>query len=286
MIAHPPLPAEVQVLFVDGDAVGRTLSVPLPPGQAVVSDEGNGDGPVLWLSARSPESGLWARLRAEHGRSGLWPLLLQAHDVDDDEFRPWGAGELFPAGMSKPQGHDPAALLAGWWADHTTVAEDVDMLPPAERLAVTAPYGRDWPGLAPSADRGNDPDRVADDLADELLAVFSKLRLGLVAADRGSDALTVAGWVGPLNHTNDTAEISAVVADWERRFGVRVVGVGFATLDLSVAAPPTTHEQALAVAAEHFAFCPDNVWQGREPCTLTAYAERLVGERSWSFWWD
>lgn len=285
MIAHPPVPAEVQVLFADGHAAGRTLSVPLPPGRAVVSDEGNGDGPVLWLSEKPAESGLWARLRAEHGRSGLWPLLLQAH-ADDDEFRPWGAGELFPAGMSKPQEHDPAALLARWWAGYTTVAEDADMPSPAERLAVTAPYGRDWPGVAPSVGMGNDPDRVADDLAHELPAASSKLRLGLVAADRGSDALTVVGWDGPVNYTNDTAEISAVVADWERRFGVRVVGVGFATLDLSVAAPPTTREQALAVAAEHFAFCPDNVWQGRAPCTVAAYAERLVEARSWSFWWD
>ena len=55
------------------------------------------------------------------------------------------------------------------------------------------------------------------------------------------------------------AEISAVLRDREQRFGARVVAAGFSTLLLSVAAPPTTREKALAVAAEHFAFCPDNV---------------------------
>jgi hypothetical protein len=64
------------------------------------------------------------------------------------------------------------------------------------------------------------------------------------------------------------------------------VGVGFAELCLSVAAPPMTIDDALPVAAEHFAFCPDNVWQGRHPFTLAGYAERLVGAASWTFWWD
>ncbi|MGC9668658.1 DUF4253 domain-containing protein [Planosporangium sp. 12N6] len=103
-------------------------------------------------------------------------------------------------------------------------------------------------------------------------------------AARGADALTVVGWSGPTNHTNDTGEISAVVRSWEERFGAQVVGVGFDTLYLSIAAPPTSLSHALRVAAEHFAFCPDLVWQGTG--TLTAYAEQLVGVNNWSFWWD
>src|SRR5436190_2148497 len=79
------------------------------------------------------------------------------------------------------------------------------------------------------------------------------MRLGLVAADRGSDALSVVGWNGAANYTGDTAELSAVLRTWEDRFGVRVIGVGFAELYLSVAAPPATTAEALAVAAEHFA---------------------------------
>ncbi|MEU4805583.1 DUF4253 domain-containing protein [Actinosynnema sp. NPDC023587] len=89
-----------------------------------------------------------------------------------------------------------------------------------------------------------------------------------------------------MNHVDDTALISAVVRDWEDRFGVRVVAVGFATLYLSVANPPTTLEEALRVAAEHFAFCPDNVWQRDGAPTLRAYAEQLVDSDVWAFWWD
>ncbi len=55
---------------------------------------------------------------------------------------------------------------------------------------------------------------------------------------------------------------------------------------LSVAAPPATLAQGEAIAAEHFAFCPDNITQGAHP-TLRAYAEHeLLTKPTWSFWWD
>jgi hypothetical protein len=86
------------------------------------------------------------------------------------------------------------------------------------------------------------PDVAAEEYAEALLSSNPGLRLGLFAADRGADALAVAGWMGPLN--------------LEKR-----------------------------VAAEHFAFCPDNVWQGSPPYTLAGYAERLLGATAWQFWW-
>jgi hypothetical protein len=205
----------------------------------------------------------------------LWPLLLDALDDDDAAYRPWGNGEVRPADMSSPGDHDPAALLAGWWDGQAE--GDAGAL---------APHGRQWPGRAAVPPARVDPDRVADGLAEQVPAGHGTVRLGLVAAPRGADAPTVVGWDGPLDHTGDTARISAVLRDWEDRFGARVVSVGFATLLLSVAAPPTTTREALAVAAEHVAFCPDNVRQGHAPQTLAGYADRIVGDHSWVFWWD
>jgi hypothetical protein len=39
-----------------------------------------------------------------------------------------------------------------------------------------------------------------------------------------------------------------------------------------------------AVAAEHLAFCPDNIVAG--PGTIAAYAAEIRDEHSWGFWWD
>ncbi|MGW4444511.1 DUF4253 domain-containing protein [Streptomyces sp. NPDC004682] len=109
--------------------------------------------------------------------------------------------------------------------------------------------------------------------------------LALVPAARSADLAAAIGWTGPVGDEDDAARLCAVLRSWEDRFGVRLIALSHDRLDLSVAAPPQTVEDALAVAVEHFAFCPDNVWQGYE--TLRLYAEEaLVGSRHWTFWWD
>ncbi|MFJ4843171.1 DUF4253 domain-containing protein [Streptomyces sp. NPDC088746] len=188
--------------------------------------------------------------------------------------------------MSSPQAHDPADLLARWWSEYTKTDEDDDLLTPDKRLAVTAPFGQTWPSPVLRRRPVIDAGEVAAQYARVFTEQRPQARLGLVAASGGAHALTALGWDGPANYDNDTAKFSAVVRDWEHRFGARVVAVGLNTLHLSVAAPPVETEDALRLAAEHFAFCPDNVWQGFPPYTLTAYAERIVGMSSWDFWWD
>ncbi|MFD9729931.1 DUF4253 domain-containing protein [Streptomyces sp. NPDC059072] len=94
------------------------------------------------------------------------------------------------------------------------------------------------------------------------------------------------GLVRALQLRQRHPKFPAVVRNWEDRFGASVVAVGFSTLHLAIAAPPTDRHEALLVAAEHFAFCPDNIWQGSRPCTLAAYAERLIDAPVWEFWWD
>jgi hypothetical protein len=280
--SDPPVREQLVELFADG-AGSHVLPDELPPGRIVRSDEDTGR-PALWLSEGQAAEGEWARAYEDASSSGLWPLLLEPLDRDKG-FRPWGSGELWYWGSPADQ-HDPASLLAQWWADHTDYDADTDPAPTAaDRDAVTAPYGTRWPGLAPGKEFTGDPDSIARQYAAHLLSRGRPMRLGLVAADRGADALAAAGWTGPVNYTNDTGQIAAIVRSWEDRFGARVVGVGFADLYLSVAAPPATMDEALPVAAEHFAFCPDNVWQSNAN-TLAEYASRMVGVNSWEFWWD
>ncbi|MEU5398047.1 DUF4253 domain-containing protein [Streptomyces sp. NPDC005963] len=262
------------------------LETPLPPGRMVASDDGSGVNQPLWLSDGPASAGLWTRIRAEHSRTGLWPLLLDSRDPRNDEFPPWGSGELSPERMSSPGAHDPAALLARWWREHTVVDEEDDTPPPGDRLPVTAPFGQQWPDLAPGRPAASDPDKEADEHAHFFVSLRPRVRLGLIPAASGADALAVVGWEGPVNYDNDTAKFSAVLRSWEQRFGARVVAAGFDTLHLSVATPPTQMEDALLVAAEHFAFCPDNIWQSSHFPTLTSYAERLVDTYFWDFWWD
>lgn len=250
-----------------------------------MSSEERDRWPVYWLSDEPATATLWSSLRADHPSSGLWPVLI-GPDYRDTSLQPWSTGEMYPSRVSRSDRHDPAGLLAEWWRQYTATSDD-DMLSPAERLAVTAPFEHRWPGLTPAKQPQMDPDVVADRVASELVAANPGMRLALIAADREADAVAACGWFGPVNYVGDIAEVSAVLRSWEGRFGARVVGFsGYATLYLSVAAPPTTEAEALHVAAEHFALCPDNIWQGQHPHTLAGYAERLIGSHTWAFWWD
>ncbi|WP_063830754.1 DUF4253 domain-containing protein [Kitasatospora phosalacinea] len=260
----------------------------LPAGRLISPLDGGEDtAPVLWLSDGPAPLGLWEELHRAHPRTGLWPLLLAPLRAEDEEFRPWGTGELSTASASEPDWYDPAALLRTGWEYSTVVDSDGEPLDPEEASELgssIAPFLDGWPGTAPAAERVGDPDGAARALARELLARDARLRIGLVAAGSGAGALTACGWSGPVNHEDDIAKVSAVLLDWERRYGTRLVQVGFADLELSVAAPPGDERGALRIAAEHLAFCPDNIFQGAG--TLTEYAAGLIGAERWSFWWD
>ncbi|MCW2900089.1 MAG: hypothetical protein JWO67_2354 [Streptosporangiaceae bacterium] len=272
------LPSALRQLFFDGGA-RRRLSVALPPGDVVWPDPDYVQHqtpvrPAYWLSDEPASGGLWGRLRAEHPRSGLWPVLL------DDTTQPWSAGQVAPEQVADIGTYLPAAFMREVWADWVEPQDDGD--DGDDDFEDLAPFGRDCPGLAPAGERMEDPDVVADWCARVL--DNGSTPLGLAAVGRSADTLAVMGWQGALNHNKWTAPLAAVVRSWEDRFGVRVVRLGFDTLDMSVAAPPMSHDHALRVAAEHWAFCPDNIVQGAG--TLAGYAEEIRGKNAWSFWWD
>ncbi|BCL13876.1 DUF4253 domain-containing protein [Micromonospora sagamiensis] len=244
----------------------------LPAGRLVTPEDGG--PPPYWLSDDPAELTSWARLRARHHETGLWPLLLSGLSCQED--RPWIVGEVSPARMSSPDRYDAAELLAEGWAGGQPDEDDPEV------QEITLPFGTRWPGLAAPGAPADPPDELADECAE--FVADGRARLGLVPAARGADTLALTGWTGPMNITGDTGKIASVVRSWEERFGARVIGVGFDTLRLSVAAPPTTTEHALRVAAEHFAFCPDNIWQGSG--TLAEYADEIIGANIWVFWWD
>ncbi|RKE23251.1 DUF4253 domain-containing protein [Streptomyces sp. TLI_171] len=260
----------------------------LPPGRLVSPGNEAEAAPVLWMSEGEAPVGLWEELHRAHPATGLWPLLLVPLRAEAP-FRPWETGELDTRSASEPDWYDPAALLRTGWQYCVALDQDGEPLDPEELTELgrsIVPFTGGWPGTAPAAAYSGDPDEAARALAKHLVALGGPLRprIGLVAAGSGAEALTVMGWTGPVNHEDDVAKVSAVLLDWERRYGARVVQVGFAELEVSVAAPPADLDSALHVAAEHLAFCPDNIFQGAG--TLAEYAPDLIGSGHWYFWWD
>lgn len=244
----------------------------LPPGRVVESDFAPDAKVPLWVSEQVVDGvGLmWPHLAGAFAKTGLWPIVMQS--LRGADTRPWVDGEVDPSVTSRPEDHDAKEAIAFRWQQAIPINTESP-----SAFEDLAPFAGEMPELAAPGPEGD---------ADVLPKIVEQLegRLGLVATTRPADAITRFGWMGPVNYYDDVAPLSAVLRSWEDRFDAYVVGVGFATLTLAVERPPRDLDHALVLAAEHFAMCPDNVWQ--DAGSLQAYAERLVSRHWWSFWWD
>ncbi|MFE4453647.1 DUF4253 domain-containing protein [Streptomyces sp. NPDC056796] len=239
----------------------------LPAGTLVdTTVDGPWHEPLLWYADAPAQPGDWSRLRATGRPLGLLPVLIDGGRRDEGP-RDW---QLRPGDTTYPGDHDAEDVLSENWEAY---ADD--------EIEEAAP----WPGLAPvpAASTPETPDELAAGIAD---MIADTARPALVPARRSADIPAAIGWSGPLNHENDVARLCAVLRSWEDRFDIRVVALGFDTMKVSVGRPPTTEAEAYALAAEHFAFCPDTIDSG-PPDGLREYADKhLLGQEVWVFWWD
>lgn len=217
----------------------------------------------------------YPRCVADFHRTSLWPILIPP----DSRFAENGEDWIDDRGFGNPEleraaSADPAAILAGWWAENCCAGTCLD------------PYDAGFPGLARKSSSRADP-LVAAAASGSLLSRASMpdgYRLGLVEVDRPADVPAALGWTGMINRTPDVGGLSAVLRSWQDRFGAVLFALGFDSLLLSVAAPPTTASRALALAAEHRAFCLDNFKMQKGD--LREFSRGLIRAGHWRFWWD
>ena len=225
-----------------------------------------GEDPVIWASSAPVKdvASLWSRLAAAFPDTGVWPFVIDAS---------YGFEGFDERLMDVPRGR------------HTEVADH----PPAglervgrcrrgvRRTRSCHRSARRFPAL-PTRRLG-----ITATSIDDIVATLSG-HLGLVAVNRPADVLDAVGWMGAANYDGDPLDMTTVLRSWERRFDAYVVGLGTDTLTLAVGRPARDLASATAIAAEHYAFCPDNVQQGVG--TIREYAETLIDAEVWPFWWD
>jgi hypothetical protein len=71
---------------------------------------------------------------------------------------------------------------------------------------------------------------------------------------------------------------------WYEKYGAKIIVITSDTIECTVERPPTTREEALALAREQFFYCADIVTQGVQ--TVSALAACLIKSKYWFFWWD
>jgi hypothetical protein len=76
----------------------------------------------------------------------------------------------------------------------------------------------------------------------------------------------------------------AMLRSWHDRYGAELISMGADTVELRVKRRPTSRDEALALAREHYAYCNDTVDQGTQD--LATLAAMLMTSDWWFFWWD
>lgn len=111
------------------------------------------------------------------------------------------------------------------------------------------------------------------------------LPLVYIAVLTGADATEAPArllW-GDWNDVPDSATLVAALRSWRTRYGAELVGISHDTWSLSVARPPQDRDEALGLAREMVAVCPDLLDETR---TLQGQAALTLENDWWNFWWD
>ena len=141
-----------------------------------------------------------------------------------------------------------------------------------------APTG-DWP----------DPDEIGANVGPTIAwqpgtsEPLEKAYLLLIPTEKGEEVPAFLRW-GGWNDCPPPEYHAAALRRWSDRYGAELVAINGDTMELRVARRPTSREEALELAREQYAYCPDIVEQGVEQ--IAALAAVLMESDWWYFWWD
>ena len=89
---------------------------------------------------------------------------------------------------------------------------------------------------------------------------------------------------GDWNDCPSPAVHAAMARRWSQAYGATPVVFAGDVVEYRVARPVATQEQAIELALEQYAYCPDIVLQGTE--TVERLAAEILVAQYWFFWWD
>ena len=107
--------------------------------------------------------------------------------------------------------------------------------------------------------------------------------LALVPTSEGWQTPLLLGF-GDFNACPPSHVHAALARMWLREYGAEIVSMRHDTLEFRVARPPSTREEALALAELQFEYCDDIVLQGIG--YIQSLAASLLASKIWYFWWD
>ncbi|MDQ3641045.1 MAG: DUF4253 domain-containing protein [Actinomycetota bacterium] len=258
------------------DSPGPELArwgVDIPPFQKLTTTAAGQD---VWVAEadRSGTVELWRMVRGVHQNTGLWPFLLTAKADMLPDLVHFAAQEADLDELARGEALNSDDVLREMAAMAAGDDEDDDEAAGFKGELDESTYDEEAQALSPD---------VVDDV-DSHLQQDQPHRLALIEAAHGWEVPARLAWSGATNYDLSGAQHLAVLRRWGQRYGAELLTLGFDTIELLVERPPAGKVDALAVAREQFAYCPDIVWQGVG--TIGALAASQARSPVWYFWWD
>lgn len=213
----------------------------------------------------------WAAFRDRAEVTGHWPLIMGEADEAMRLFETWDDEDPTSGAILAAAAH---TAPEAWLRDRA-----------AELGGAERPIGT-WPALAtPFHDLGAHLDVLTR-------RPHPRVAIGLFRLAEGEERQ--AGWgpeivfarlrYGGWNDCPPPAVHVAMHRAWRERHGAMPVAVTFDVVECRVPRPPEDQAAAMALAEQHYGYCPDVVEQGVG--TIADLAGGLLGGSTWYFWWD
>jgi Domain of unknown function (DUF4253) len=240
--------------------------------------------PVAWTTDRGVDEafGIARAIASAFSKTGLWPALWFGGDAPDFYCS-------LPAPATEIDARKTEHVLREQWSLHPPQPSWVAPLP-TTFLGLAKPTGRVAGRFDPFS------------LLEERQKAYASWdpfglspRLLLVPCRHPEDVIATIGLDCGTTYAGvqDPALVSSVLRSWEQRFHAVVVGLGPGWVRLAVAAPPTTFEHALRIAAEQFGLAPaedagvpGNLAQQARSLLTAAPAQTGSDAARWELGWD
>jgi hypothetical protein len=237
----------------------RTLFPDLPPVSAAFVTE---DGVQLWQFAVLDDDDAlrwWTRARDAFPHSGLWPLVMDAHEIADMQVEQRRPGDELLRTLPEDQ------VETRYGAKIRLADNQVPTLQEVGDLG-------DWPGdedeinaYRSSLGNSHHPD--------------TPLYLVLVPAADPGHVIEVIRF-GGMNGCPPPSVHATIIRRWHHTWGAELFAPRFETLTFNVTRPPATRRAALQLALEHVLYTDIKTEY------VSRYAAALLNHTAWSFWWD
>jgi Domain of unknown function (DUF4253) len=225
-------------------------------------------GPIFAFWTPGKDAIEWWRALRVHAPSLGHPLLLGS---DEDLGRLRDSMNGGPRDVGLVDAFDPAV----WFAGRRTAA--YEGMEPEER----AQYEESIHGPRPTKPSPSNSFVVPFDMKTH--EPVERMWIALMPMGESWEAAAAIGF-GAWNECPTPEEHVIVMRYWFERWGAEPIAITSDTVEMLVGKPPTSRDEALALAHEHLAYCEDIVTQGVG--TIEALAATLLEGHTWFFWWD